>query len=256
MHTVTELNNQIISNSLEAATHARFYDRFWQIEQLGVGGFEVLRGEYVKAMIAKHLPSTANLNILDIGCGFGWLSSFVSEQGHYIGVDYSEKAINYAKFVFQAHGTFYVADPEDVYLGLQERNFDVIVATEVIEHIQDQAAFIDQLSLFLRTNGILIITTPNGLLYKTFFRKYGERMQPIEHWLTPLRLDELLHSKGFQTLSHEGALYRKPVYGVRARLISIRLDNLFRQIGMHPLYKKILLNACVYQFAVYQKTGE
>jgi 2-polyprenyl-3-methyl-5-hydroxy-6-metoxy-1,4-benzoquinol methylase len=245
---------QIIENSTEAAKHAQFYDQFWKIEQIGINGFERLRGDFVVNSIKNH-SSAHDLRILDLGCGTGWMSTFVAGLGSYVGTDYSNKAMEYARCVYKDFGNFYLADPNDPYLGITERDFDVVIASEVIEHVKDHKAFLTQVGLFLKEGGLLILTTPNGLLYSIFSRKYSGKLQPIENWLTPVDLKKLLLQNGYNALSHEGILYRSPIYGLKAYLISPRIKQILSSIGLNDLYNRILLRVTIYQLLVCQKSS-
>ncbi len=246
------ISSRIRENSADAAKHASYYDQFWQIEKVGIGGFQTVRAELIKKAIQNY-TSKSEPRILDFGCGYGWLSVFLADLGQYTGVDFSAKAIDFARCAYHRFGEFHLAESDDLCLGLGDKPFDVIVASEVIEHVADHSAFVEQLQLMLSEEGILIITTPNGSLFELFVRKYGrENLQPVENWLIPDQLRSLL-SLSFVTLCHEGILYRKPMYSLRARLISTRLMKLARRLRVGAAYDRLLLNIAIYQFAVFMK---
>ena len=46
---------------------------------------------------------------------------------------------------------------------LPDKSFDVITAVEVIEHIEDDATFVQQAYRLLRPGGVCYLTTPNGI---------------------------------------------------------------------------------------------
>src|SRR5262249_16605180 len=54
----------------------------------------------------------------------------------------------------------YIAEPLEAQPW--EGRFDAVVASEVLEHIGDPAAFLGLLGRCLRRNGLLILTVPNG----------------------------------------------------------------------------------------------
>jgi len=245
---------EIIENSREAAKWSAFYDERWHLEWLGIGHFHRVRAAQIEGAVREYVKKVSYVKILDIGCGTGWLCLFLSKYGHYVGVDFSPKSIAYARCVYGDRGTFLLANPEDPFLGLrQEVPFDVVVASEVIEHVKNHRAFVAQLDLFTKPGGIVILTTPNGYLYSIFTRKYATEMQPIENWLTPPQLEELLLESGLQVIQHTGILYRKPVYGLRAYLISKWMRRLFTAVGLEVCYQRILLRNSIYQFIVSSK---
>lgn len=247
------MERRILDNSIEAAKHAQFYDLFWKIEEIGINRFQRLRANFIVDTICNH-STTQRPRILELGCGTGWLSTFVSNLGSYVGADYSAKAFEYARCVYKMFGKFYLADATDPFLGITEREFDVVIASEVIEHVKDHKAFLAQVNLFLKKGGLFILTTPNGALYNIFSKKYKEQLQPVENWLTPIELRSLLIQNGFDIIFHEGMLYRYPIYGLKAYLISSRLEHLFNFLQIRHLYRKILLENAIYQLLSSRRT--
>lgn len=102
--------------------------------------------------------------ILDAGCGDGRLCyELKRENVIIIGVDYSEKAINFAK-AFSPNVEFQLQDLRN--LKFLDKKFDQIVLMEVIEHIppEEVSIVIKNLSRILKDDGILIISTPTNNL--------------------------------------------------------------------------------------------
>jgi ubiquinone biosynthesis O-methyltransferase len=107
--------------------------------------------------VYKLLNGKSGLEILEVGCGYGYLTYSLHLLGHKIkGIDISKKAIDYAKKHFGNY--FEVADLKDYKTN---KKFDVIIATELIEHLSDPAGFISACSKLLKHNGKIILTTPN-----------------------------------------------------------------------------------------------
>jgi SAM-dependent methyltransferase len=73
------------------------------------------------------------------------------------GVDADEASIRYGRENFQTvpNLTFALTIPED-------SQFDVIIASEVLEHVDDPGIFLRDLTRCLSPDGILIVTVPNG----------------------------------------------------------------------------------------------
>ena len=106
--------------------------------------------------------------VLDIACGEGYGSYLLSETAKYVvGIDISPEVINYA-------GTKYVRSNLELKVGSVssipvdgEAIFDVVVSFETIEHVteEEQRAFLKEVKRLLRPDGLLIISTPNKLLW-------------------------------------------------------------------------------------------
>ncbi|HEU4578197.1 MAG TPA: class I SAM-dependent methyltransferase [Polyangiaceae bacterium] len=102
------------------------------------------------------------LRLMELGSGFGYLTYALQRAGHACtGVDVSETAVAAARAHF---GDYYrVADL--VQLGAARERVDVVIATEVIEHLPDPKAFLVQATRLLEPGGALILTTPNRSIY-------------------------------------------------------------------------------------------
>lgn len=178
-----------------------YNDRFDTETKLQLNAEEKIRWHHIEAVI-KSTFSDINypLNILDAGCGDGKFSDLLSKYGNVIACDLADKAIARGKVKYPAI-EFHIID-----LSLKlpmhhfAKSFDIIVSTEVIEHILDQETYIDNLVNWLKPGGSLIVTTPNGKLFSTYFN--GNRTgQAFEFWLLPSKLKDMLTARGL-TISH------------------------------------------------------
>ena len=119
-----------------------------------------LRIEYILQQINNK--KVKKLKILDIGCGGGLVSESLSKLGAVVtGIDFVENNIKVAKQHSADLGLkidYKVADIEKIKL---KKNFDVIVAFEVLEHLNDWEKFLNKIKNNLNKNGILIISTIN-----------------------------------------------------------------------------------------------
>jgi 2-polyprenyl-3-methyl-5-hydroxy-6-metoxy-1,4-benzoquinol methylase len=99
------------------------------------------------------------INILEVGCGFGYLTYALIKCGYNAkGIDVSKTAITDAIKRFGEH--YYNVDVEKYARTTTER-YDIIVATEVIEHVPDVISFLTSLKSLLKHSGKIILTTPN-----------------------------------------------------------------------------------------------
>jgi 2-polyprenyl-3-methyl-5-hydroxy-6-metoxy-1,4-benzoquinol methylase len=101
---------------------------------------------------------------LEIGCGFGFALDFARRTlgMRVLGVDPSPLAIAGARIL----GVPMVADYLTADSDLGEGAFDLIVASEVLEHIFDPLSFVRLLLGRLGPEGVLILTTPNADMAK------------------------------------------------------------------------------------------
>jgi SAM-dependent methyltransferase len=92
----------------------------------------------------KDIPKQAG--ILEVGCGSGWFGNYLKRNGweNYVGLD--------------------IVPPADIVgdirdwrkLGIKQNSFDIIIAFEVVEHINCFQDFFD----ILKPDGLLILTSP------------------------------------------------------------------------------------------------
>ena len=116
--------------------------------------------------------------ILEIGCGLGYLTYALRSAGYEAwGVDISSATTNKA---VQTYGPWYVCS-DVAQLSNKYRNFDFIVMTEVIEHIENPMRLIEAVKARLAPNGVLLLTTPNRDLYKSSLVWHTE-LPPVHLW--------------------------------------------------------------------------
>lgn len=102
-------------------------------------------------------------SVLDIGCGTGTLDFYLAKQGKSIdGIDISSNAISTAKinarnFNLDKNIKFYVGD---IQKKLPVGKYDLVILSEVIEHVYDGKSMIKKINILLRKNGILFLSTP------------------------------------------------------------------------------------------------
>lgn len=140
----------------------------------------------------KIIHETNNeLRIGDIGCGNGALLIRLAEMTHdltnkiaYQGYDISQPFIDYglkaAQYKNLSNISFTRFDIESSDIPHQ---YDVIICSEVLEHLHEPKRILDKLYRALNTNGILLLTTPNAknlvkypfLFLKKFVRRENLR---------------------------------------------------------------------------------
>jgi 2-polyprenyl-3-methyl-5-hydroxy-6-metoxy-1,4-benzoquinol methylase len=84
-----------------------------------------------------------------------------------------------------------------------DRTFDVVVAGEIIEHVDNPAAFVSNMARHLNDQGRLVITTPHVFFVLHFLESIfssGERRWNPEHvsWYCPFTLENLLRRSNLE----------------------------------------------------------
>jgi ubiquinone/menaquinone biosynthesis C-methylase UbiE len=144
---------------------------------------------------------------LDLGCGEGVFTAMLAEAGTaVVGVDVAEAALRRARSRHPSL-SFRIA-PIDGPLPFEDNSFDLVWASEVIEHIADTAAWLSEVRRVLAPGGRLSITTPSHgrlavLLHGV--ERYSEPLGDHLHLYTKRSLSGLLREFGFGDVEVRGA---------------------------------------------------
>ncbi len=152
--------------------------------------FNPIRIAYIRDKIISHFnlkkdikTPLKGLNIADIGCGGGLLCEPMASFGAKVmGIDASKKNIQVAKIHAQKSKldiNYQNLDIED--LAKKKEKFDVILAMEIVEHVDNIDIFMASLGKCLKKDGILFIATLNRTL--TSYAKAIIGAEYILRWL-------------------------------------------------------------------------
>lgn len=116
--------------------------------------------------VADLCAELAPLSIVDVGCGTGHLLAAVLERigqrADAVGVDYADSAIARARALLPSAewrvGDIYALPPD-----LNGR-FDLVLCTEVLEHVPRPTEALERLSRLRAPTGRLVLTVPDGTL--------------------------------------------------------------------------------------------
>ena len=104
--------------------------------------------------VVKLVPQGAK-RVLDIGCGDGVLLSLIGDHELY-GVALDQASLNYAATRVKAKLVKAAAEN----LPFKANFFDLVIATEIIEHLAKPELMLQEIRRVLRPGGRVILTTP------------------------------------------------------------------------------------------------
>jgi SAM-dependent methyltransferase len=153
-------------------------------------------------------------SVLIVGCGSG-VDTTVLQAEKLVALDLSWVAVSAAQNGYPS--AIYV-QADGTQLPFISGSFDVVMCSEVIEHIIDPDRMVDELARVLRPNGRLLLSTPNWISWWGLARKLGECIlirpitsggQPVDNWFTARRLQITL-SRHFDIEGWRGVWYFPP----------------------------------------------
>src|SRR5688572_9307156 len=128
-------------------------------------------------------------DILEVGCGTGWLCEALLGFGRVTGVDLSRQCLEEAGRRLP-DATFIAGD--FMRLDLPERAYDMICALEVLAHVADQPAFIAKLARLLKPNGLLMLATQNKPMLERWAAVPPPAPGQLRRWVDQNEVDALL----------------------------------------------------------------
>jgi 2-polyprenyl-3-methyl-5-hydroxy-6-metoxy-1,4-benzoquinol methylase len=116
--------------------------------------------EYALGGHAKLLALVGSgKRVLDVGCSSGYLATPLVANGcTVIGVELDPDAAEAAGSVC---ADVLVGDVETMEFPFTEASFDVVLCGDLVEHLREPEAFLARVRPVLRTEGRLVLTTPN-----------------------------------------------------------------------------------------------
>ena len=198
-----------------------YWDSFWEGRRRTQKAHEIVdpRVDFV-----APIKLYKNIKILDAGCAKGYSARAFGQENFLVGIDFSKRAIEYAHREFgkaNENVEFILGDLE--HLPFKEDVFDVILLSEVLEHIFEQKREIVLRGLLhiISSKGQLFLTTPNGMYPTIFLRKIlhllsrGRLRSSIthhiyDHPIFPRSLIKFLKHTGWKVILYKGGSYRIP----------------------------------------------
>lgn len=211
--------------------HRRYYDDYWTRHKQTLNMHEIARLSEVLGAIAKvlEIAPKKSLRICDLGCGRGWLASELTKFGSVVAVDLSATGVEQARERWP-HIDFRVADITE---WRPDESFDLVVSSEVLEHVPDQDRFAETARHLLRDGGCLVLTTPNRRVKKAWDRgNHGQQL--VEQWLTPRELRALFYD--MEVLLHKTFVFDFGYTGVHRVISAPKVLRALEATGLKPFY--------------------
>lgn len=181
------------------------------------------------------------LRILDLGCGTGKCLSDLTDRGHVVvGADFSSEALAFTR----RRGGRLLLRADATRLPFATGSFDVIIALDIMEHVEDDRAMAREMQRVLRRGGLAIINVPaHPFLWSDHdlalhhFRRYTRRS-----------FRKVIRGARFRTLRFTYSIGLLFLPAVVYRILDNRLNRpRRREPSSHVIRTGTLLNALFYR---------
>src|SRR4051794_2303999 len=150
------------------------------------------------------------LRVCELGCGTGANLAAMKDRYDVVGVDSSPQALDYARTRL-GERVFQGELPSDI--DLPAESFDVVILSDVLEHVEDDLGSIATALRLVRAGGIIVATVPaNPWLYC----EYDVRLHHVRRY-SKKQFQTLMRSTGadVRLLSYFNTLLFSPAVAVR-----------------------------------------
>ena len=214
---------------------------------VGYGDYASQEQEYLATFaddVRRIREFASGGRLLEVGCGFGYFLEVAARAGFDVqGVDASPRAV--AESSRRLPGRIFQGAVSEV-PELEERRFDVIFASHLIEHISEPLPFVRDLATRLEPGGHLVLVTPN--VKSWLARISGSRWVSFkipEHvvFYAPDTIGRLLRECGLEVLAVDPAyqVYRLPFLMSRVRQLVRPADRLIPPFERWAPFRKRML---------------
>jgi len=166
------MSDEVVKNDRSWASEEKFFSRswthifyFWKLRQ-------IMLGRTVQRLLAQN-PSPKGMKVIDLGCGPGtnlfdvadrcadfkgvkWYGLDLNQQEAAMGADRSRWRVRERKM----HAVEFLSG-DIFHLPLADNSVDVILSSEVVEHLPDPMPALREMARVLKPGGYAMVTTPN-----------------------------------------------------------------------------------------------
>lgn len=116
----------------------------------------VARLEILDELLERSVRGQRDMRVLNLGCGTGATSERFSRYGRVVSLDYAREALDFGR----ERGLGWLTQAHAQTIPFVDESFDVVIALDVLEHLDDDAQSLREIWRVLRPNGTCLVTVP------------------------------------------------------------------------------------------------
>ncbi len=185
-----------------------------------------------------------NNNVLEVGCGEGFGTNFLSPYAKKIvGIDVDKNIIEHCNKKYTSSNCSF-KHYDGYQIPFSDNSFDTVISFQVIEHVQDDINFISEAHRVLKNGGKYILTTPN----KTTRIKKGKKKPWNRFHIREYNAIELkkLMEKKFSKVDMKGINATEDIYNSE----HIRIKKAIFVDSLDPLNLRNLIPESITPFII------
>jgi len=154
MKTIQQMHKE---GSLDARKYREFYE---DQSRRGLSNWHIMGSHLRVKWTLEHVP--VGSSVLEVGCQDGGVTRYLADKARCVtAIDVSQHYLDRAMQHLADRDNITFCRAEGTTYQSQDK-YDVIVATELIEHVVDPVALIRNLMKMVRRGGSILVTTPLG----------------------------------------------------------------------------------------------
>lgn len=178
--------------------------------------------DYLQFLIEKVWKINYPINVLDCGCGYGFLGTMLMplmpKGSTYTGIDYSENLINEGRGILNTgeYDVQFVCD--DVLTYESGIKYDFVITQAVLRHINNPHLFLEKMISFTKHGGLVVCGEVNREL-----ENVGLHIQGMDY-------DYLCHYPGFRKMWNNQLKRQGRDYS-----IALKIPKMMRDFGLRDI---------------------
>jgi len=190
---------------------------------------------WIQEVLLSH--GKENSRLLDMGCGGGFLTNKLIHMGHEVtGIDLSEESLLIAK-KYDTTGKVAYLQADAMKTEFPDNSFDVVLAMDLLEHVEDVPAVIKEASRVLKPGGLFFFHTFNrNILSHLIIIKCVEWF--VKNTPKNLHVPHMfIKPKEIKSFCLQAGLSTKIMQGQRPKFTLPSLLNLLFKNKVHPNFE-------------------